>query len=181
MKSIYLFLTIICASNSFAQIGIRTPTAQISSNNSGWTFGGYAGLGGSFGRNSGTTVYITPRLGYKLTEDFEMGVAGNFSWNNSSYHSSTMLGVGPFANLYLGRVFYLTSQFQEYFINQRIKTTDQKHSSNEAALYLGAGYMQSLGGRTYMQIGAMYNVLYKEDQSIFDSGFIPQIGVVFGL
>lgn len=92
-----------------------------------------------------------------------------------------MLGVGPFANYYFSRSFFLSGMFQQFFIHQKNKTTDYKHSGDESALYLGGGYMQRLGDRTYMQIGAMYNVLYDRDNSYFGSGFIPNIGIVYGL
>ena len=39
--------------------------------------------------------------------------------------------------------------------------------------------MTRVGNNAYMQLGAMYNVLWKENNSIFSSGFV-QIGVVFG-
>jgi hypothetical protein len=41
--------------------------------------------------------------------------------------------------------------------------------------------MTRVGNNAYMQLGAMYNVLWKENNSIFSSGFVPQVGVVFGL
>jgi hypothetical protein len=41
--------------------------------------------------------------------------------------------------------------------------------------------MTKVGNNIYMQIGAMYNVLWKQNSSIFSSGFTPQVGVVFGL
>ena len=75
----------------------------------------------------------------------------------------------------------MSGVFQEYFFNQKNKVTQVKYSGDEAALYLGGGYLQRIGNQTYMQIGAMYNVLYKEDQSVFGSGFVPSVGVVFGL
>lgn len=162
-----------------AQIGT---SAQTSSADSKWTFGGYAGLGGSFGSGgSGTSLYISPRVGYKVTENLETGLAGSLTWSNSQYYSSTMIGVGPFANYYFSRNFFLSGMFQEYFIDQKNKVDNLKYSGNESALYLGGGYMQKLGERTYMQIGGMYNVLYKKDRSVFGSGFIPSVGIVFGL
>ncbi|WP_447951567.1 hypothetical protein [Chryseobacterium koreense] len=179
MKKILLFSLLVLGFILNAQIGGST---KIGNEDSKWTFGGYAGLGGSFGSGgSGTTVYITPRVGYMVSENFETGVAGNFSWSNSSYYSSTMIGVGPFVNYYFSRTFFLGGMFQEYFINQTNKVTDQKYSGNEAALYLGGGYMQRLGDRTYIQIGGMYNVLYNKDKSVFGGGFIPQVGIVYGL
>ena len=161
---------------AFAQIG-----TQLGGENSKWTFGGSAGLGGSFGSGGGTTVYLTPKVGYKLTNDFEAGLAGNFSWQNSDYFSSTIVGVGPFANYYIGRSFYLSSLFQQYFINTKDKYYDDKYSSDEAALFLGAGYMQNLGSGVYMQLGVMYNVLYDDQKSVFSSGLVPNVGIVVGL
>jgi len=92
-----------------------------------------------------------------------------------------MLGVGPFANYYFSRSFYISGNFQQYFVDQKDKIYNEKYNKDESALYLGAGYMQSIGNRAYMQMGIMYNVLYKENSSVFSSGFIPSIGVVVGL
>lgn len=157
------------------------PTAPKTSR---WTYGGYAGVGGLFAGNSnvgGTSIYFTPRGGYKVTEDLEVGVAGNLSWNNSKNFTSTMVGVGPFANYYFSRTFYVAGMFQQYFVNQKYKPTSTKTSFNESALYLGAGYLQHLGSRTYLQMGGLYNVLYKENRSVFGGAFIPNVGIVMGL
>lgn len=157
-------------------------TNNIGNENSKWTFGGSAGLGGSFGGNfGGTSIYLSPRVGYLLTENLEAGLATNFTWTNSRYFSATTIGVGPFANYYIARNFYLSGMFQEYFFNQKDKFNNQKFSGNESALYLGGGYLQKVGDRTFIQIGGMYNVLYKRNESIFGGGFIPSVGVVFGL
>lgn len=181
MKKNFLFVLFILAVSLQAQIGTNLPSAKIGGENSKWTFGGYAGLGGAFGNGGGTSLYITPRVGYKLTENFEVGAASNLTWNNSKYFSSTMIGVGPFANYYFSRSFFLSGMFQQYFINQKDKQTEQKYSTDESALYLGGGYMQRLGDRVYMQIGGMYNVLYDRDKSVFSGGFIPNVGIVYGL
>ena len=178
MKKILLLSMIISGFFLNAQIGTST---QIGGENSKWTFGGYAGLGGAFGNGGGVSLYVTPRVGYKVTENLETGLASNLTWANSKYYSSTMIGVGPFLNYYFSRNFYLSGMFQEYFINQKDKVNNLKYSADEAALYLGGGYMQRLGNRTYMQIGGMYNVLYKKDKSVFGGGFIPSVGIVYGV
>ena len=161
-----------------AQIGTST---KIGGENSKWTFGGSAGLGGAFGDGGGISLYLSPRVGYKLTENLETGLASNLTWSNSKYYSSSMIGVGPFMNYYFSRNFYLSGMFQEYFISQKDKVNNLKYSTDEAALYLGGGYMQRIGERAYMQIGGMYNVLYNKNKSVFGGGFIPSVGVVFGL
>lgn len=176
MKKLSAFLLLVASAFAFAQIG-----TQIGGENSKWTFGGSAGLGGSFGGNGGTSIYLSPRVGYKLAENFETGLAGNFTWTNSKYYSSNMIGVGPFMNYYIARNFYLSGMFQQYFFNQKDKYSHLKYSGDESALYVGGGYMQRIGNGAYMQIGGMYNVLYKKDESVFDGGFVPSVGVVFGL
>jgi len=155
---------------------------QSASSVSRWTFGGGASLGFSGGSSgTGTTIGISPRVGYLLTQDFEMGLAGGFSWGNSKYYSSTMLNVGPFANYYISRNFFIGAMFQEYFFTQKDKYYDAKYSGDEAAVYLGAGYLQNVGNHLYIQIGAMYNVLYDKNKSVFGSGFVPNFGIVYGL
>ncbi len=178
MKKFIFFLIITFTFNLNAQIGtsriVQTPESK-------WTFGGYAGLGGVFGNGGGVSIYLSPRVGYKLSENLETGLATNVTWSNSKYYSATTVGVGPFMNFYIARNFYLSGMFQEYFYSQKDKLNNLKYSGDEAALYFGGGYMQKIGEHSYMQIGGMYNVLYKENESIFGSGFIPSIGVVFGV
>ncbi len=182
MKKLLHCFTLVTATFCTAQLGTNIPNTKIGGENSKWTFGGNAGLGGAFGSNgSGTTLYITPRVGYKLMENMEGGVAGNLSWSNSKYFSSTTVGVGPFVNYYFGRNFFASTMLQEFFFNQNDKFNNFKYSGNETALYVGGGYMQQLGEHTYMQLGGMYNVLYNSNKSIFGGAFIPNIGIVYGL
>ena len=92
-----------------------------------------------------------------------------------------MFGVGPFANYYFARSFYVGANLQQYFINYKDKFYDYKVNEQETALYLGGGYMQRIGGNSFMQLGVMYNVLWKENSSVFSSGLVPNIGFVVGL
>ena len=178
MKKIIMLSLLSIGFSLHAQIGTSKSFGNAESK---WTFGGSAGLGGSFGTNGGTSIYVSPRIGYKVTENLEAGVTSNLTWTNAEYYSSNTIGVGPFINYYIARNFYVSGMFQEYFFNQKDKLTQIKYSGEEAALYVGGGYLQRIGDRAYMQIGGMYNVLYKKDQSVFGSGFVPSIGVVFGL
>ncbi|WP_379967322.1 hypothetical protein [Epilithonimonas sp. UC225_85] len=144
-----------------------------------WTFGG--GLGVGFGSNSYVNLQVSPRIGYKITEQLEGGLMGNVSWQTSDYYKSTMVGVGPFVNYYFGRSFFISGNLQQYFINSEEKYTGYKFDRDETALYLGGGYMQPLGNNAFAQFGLMYNVLWKDKTSIFSTGFIPSVGFVVGL
>ncbi|RKS96545.1 hypothetical protein [Chryseobacterium defluvii] len=176
MKKFIIPLMLIISGSIFSQVSIGT-TDQNSNNR--WTFGGGIGLG--FGSQSSFYLQASPRVGYRITNDLEGGVMGSVSWQTSDYYRSTMFGVGPFANYYFARSFYVGANLQHYFINFKDKYYDYKVNEEETALYLGGGYMQRIGNNSFMQIGIMYNVLWKENESVFSSGLIPNIGFVVGL
>ena len=142
-----------------------------------WTYGGNIGLSYTYGLG----VDISPRVGYKLTDDLELAAIVNGSLQHSEYYRSLSVSVGPALSYYIGRAAYVSTSYQHYFISQKHKTTDIKYNTEEDALYIGGGYMQNIGGNVYVQIGASYNVLYKKDKSIFSTGFIPNVGIVIGL
>ncbi|MBL1221629.1 hypothetical protein JET18_12325 [Chryseobacterium sp. L7] len=175
MKKFIIPLFILISGSLFSQVSIGASPE----NNNRWTFGG--GIGVGFGSQSSFYLQASPRVGYKLTEDLEGGVVGSVSWQTSDYYRSTMFGVGPFLNYYIARTFYVSANFQHYFINYKDKYYDYKMNEEESALYLGGGYMQRIGNNSFMQLGLMYNVLWKENSSIFSSGLVPNIGFVVGL
>lgn len=175
MKKFIIPLMLMLSGSLFSQVSVGTNSQE----NNRWTFGG--GIGVGFGSQSTFYLQASPRVGYRLTDDLEGGVVGSVSWQTSDYYRSTMFGVGPFANYYFARSFYVGANLQHYFINFKDRYYDYKVNEEETALYLGGGYMQRIGGSSFMQIGLMYNVLWKEDTSVFSSGLIPNIGFVVGL
>lgn len=174
MKKIFTLTLIMFSVLSFSQIAMSSGTQT-----NRWTFGG--GLGLAFGSNSYFNFQVSPRVGYKITEQLEGGIIGNVSWQKDDYYSSTMFGVGPFMNYYFARSFFVGANLQQYFINSKEKFSGYKYNTDETALYLGVGYMQSLGNNAFAQFGIMYNVLWKDSKSIFSSGFVPSVGFVVGL
>ncbi len=177
MKKLSFIIILLFTISLKAQVGVSLP----SHSNSKWVFGGYAGLSGLIGNSGGMTLHISPRAGYKVTQDLIAGIDGNFSWRSSKYVSSTILGIGPFVDYYFKRSFYSSANLRQYFINSKEKNTKYKYSSKETALNIGAGYVRRIGTSAYIQIGGTYNVLYNKNKSIFGSPFVPHIGIVFGL
>jgi hypothetical protein len=175
MKKFIIPLMLVISGSLFSQVSIGTGSQETNR----WTFGG--GIGVGFGSNSAFYLQASPRVGYKITDDLEGGVVGSVSWQTSDYYKSTMFGVGPFVNYYIVRSFYVGANLQQYFINYKDKFYDYKVNEQETALYLGGGYMQRIGSNSFMQLGLMYNVLWKENSSVFSSGLVPNIGFVVGL
>lgn len=167
-----------------SSVGFSQVTPSFSANyqnknaqNSQWTYGGNIGvsLGNSFG------VSLSPSVGYKITNDLEADASINYSLQSSKFATNSIFGFGPSVNYYLGRYAYTHASFRHYMLFQKIKDVKQNFSSNENALYIGAGYLQPLGKNAYLRLGASYNLLYQKGKSIFSNGFVPNIGVVFGL
>lgn len=143
--------------------------------------GASLGLGASFGGGgSNFSLGIAPRVGYLLNERTEAGLKVNASWQNSKYYASSLYGVGPYLHYYAFNQFYLSGSYEHYFLSQRDKYNDDRFSTDEPTLWLGAGYTIPLGGTMAMHLGASYNVLYKKNSSIFSSGFSPSMGFTFG-
>lgn len=175
MKKIIFLFGLLTSGIAFSQVAIGTNAGE----NNKWTFGGGIGLG--FGSNSYFSIGVSPRVGYKVTDDLEVGALGSLTIQSSDYYSSSLIGFGPFVNYYFARSFYASANLQHYFINYKDKIYDYKAHDNETALYLGGGYLQRIGNNSYLQLGLMYNILYKENNSIFSSGLMPNIGFVVGL
>ncbi|MCJ8152834.1 hypothetical protein MKJ01_03530 [Chryseobacterium sp. SSA4.19] len=175
MKKIIIPLFLCISGFVFSQAAVENS----GENSNRWTFGG--GIGFGFGSNNYFNLSAVPRVGYMLTNDLEGGILGSVSWQKSNAYSSTMFGVGPFLNYYIARTFFVSANYQHYFINYKDKIYDVKANTNEDALYLGGGYMQRIGNNSFLQLGLMYNVLWKENSSVFSSGLVPNIGFVVGL
>lgn len=175
MKKLIVPLFLLISGSVFSQMA----SDSLSGNRNRWTFGG--GIGVGFGSQSTFYLSASPRVGYRLTDDLEGGMTGSVSWQTSDFYRSTMFGIGPFVNYYIADMFYLSANYQHYFINYKDKFYDYRINNQEDALYLGGGYMQKVGNGSFIQIGLMYNVLWKENSSIFSSGLVPNIGFVVGL
>ncbi|MGP1478132.1 MAG: hypothetical protein ACTTJI_00420 [Capnocytophaga sp.] len=176
LSSILLFLAVIPLAMAQSP-NILSPEYQNSQSNP-WTYGGNIGLNYS---NYGLGLDFSPRLGYKITENLELAAVVNGSIHHTQYFRNLSASIGPSLSYYFGRVAYLNTSYQHYFISQKSKSTSQVYKTEEDALYIGGGYMQNLGGNVYMQIGASYNILWKQNKSIFNSGFIPNVGIIIGI
>jgi len=148
-------------------------TAQ-NNDNSFWDnvrFGGGFNVG--FGNNY-TTIAISPSAIYDFSDNFSSGLSVNYLYSKNKTYNSTANVYGasiislfdPFDGL------QLSTEFEELNIN--LNNGFNQNSYWNPALYFGAAYRS--GG---MSIGLRYDVLYKENKSIYSSALTPFFRVYF--
>ena len=178
MKKILLFIFSLTLSTlAFSQV------SQNQSIENNWRFGG--GLGLSFGNNSYFSFNISPSIGYMVANNFEVGGIAGYQYGKDDYYKQNLFNVGPYINFYPIENIFLRANYMYYTGKQKYENSSPFYNSvseidiDESALWLGAGYQSS--GPVRFQAGVMYNVLYKENESIFSSGLQPFMGVSIGL
>ncbi len=175
MKKI-LFLTFLLTLTSGA-IAQNIGNQPASSN---WRVGG--GLGLSFGSNDYFSFNVSPSLGYSLNTYTEAGVIGGYQYSKNNYFKSNLFNVGPYVNVYPIPELFLRANYMYYSGNEKTKKDiypQESYTVEENALWLGAGYQSP--GQVRFQVGVLYNVLYKENKSIFSSAWQPFAGINIGL
>src|SRR5690606_11083606 len=167
MKKIILLIALICSVNSFSQ------------ETSKWRVGGGIGLG--FGSGNRFSLAVSPSLGYENTPMLEAGATAGYQYAKNGSLKQNVFSFGPYVNFYPVKFLFLRTHFEHHFGSEKYINSmgeSKKYNFDESALWLGGGYRSS--GRVQFYGGLMYNVLYKEGESIFSSGFSPILGVSFG-
>ena len=178
MKKFLLFIISLTLSSAiYAQINQNQPI------NNNWRFGG--GLGLSFGNNSYFGFNISPSVGYMVANNIELGATAGYQYAKDDYAKLNLFNVGPYINFFPIENIFLRANYMYYSGKQKYNDRTLYYNNiyeatlDESALWLGGGYQSS--GPVRFQAGVMYNVLYKENESIFSSGFQPFMGVSIGL
>lgn len=154
------------------------------------------GVSATFGTY--TSLYLSPSLGYRLTDKWVVGGGYTymyFRWNqvynpstgnyqklpNNESYSSTTHGPNVFINFFPFNGFYTGVQYEilnhdvPYYVGQ-----NQYEEVNQwtSVLWLQAGISQKIGNNGYVQLGLKYNVLHDYD-SPYGTAWFPVIGFMF--
>ena len=153
-------------------------------------------VGGYFGLSLGSVysnVEISPIVGYRITDDFSMGVgiiyryysyeAFNFASGQNQRYSFSNWGARINAQYRLFNLIALGAEYQ-YITNDWLEGYDDlgnpvfdKKGVN--ILFVGGGITQKVGGNAFMYLMAYYDVL-QETYSPYSDNIIWRIGVSAG-
>lgn len=125
--------------------------------------------------NGYTTIGISPSAIYEISDKFAAGLGVSYLYSRQKFNDITHNVYGGSALVLYNPIkgIQLSSEFEELNVNENYKGT--KRSYWLPAWYMGAAYTM---GR-HAAIGVRYDVLYDEENSIYDSAFTPFVRVYF--
>jgi len=163
---------------------IAAPAAaqlSVSSGRDRWYFGGGVGVG--FG--DVTFVTVSPFAGYRVTDEFSVGVGLQYRYRNDDRFgrdlSTTDYGSTLFARYQLPGPFFVHGEY-EYLSYQYYNSRLDKARTGVSSLLAGGGISQPLGSNASFFAMALYNFSYSgySGPSPYSSPWVVRFGVGIG-
>ncbi|NND63661.1 MAG: hypothetical protein HKN48_10785 [Flavobacteriaceae bacterium] len=136
------------------------------------------GLGFGLSFVGGTNVSLAPNVIYNASEKFSfgMGVQGSYT-AIKDVQNTTTIGGNVIALYTPVKILTTLVEFTELNVSTKVDTPEGSEKDNfwDSALFLGAG----ININEKISVGAKYNVLYNEDESVYTSPVIPFVNISF--
>ncbi|MBI2271559.1 MAG: hypothetical protein HYU69_14535 [Bacteroidetes bacterium] len=177
-KIIVWFILLLCLSdlNAFAQDPIIKP-ANDTQKGFQWN---KVFVGGNIGAQFGsiTVVNISPIIGYRITERLAAGIGATYIYYNyrALRFSSSIYGASVFGRFYVLENIFAHAEYELLNVDSYDFPGTRTNIEN---IYVGGGFRQALGGRSYMTIMALWNI--NESKYSPYGNPIIRMGFSFGL
>tara|TARA_R100000935_G_C2807792_1_gene153544 strand:+ start:190 stop:744 length:555 start_codon:yes stop_codon:yes gene_type:complete len=135
-------------------------------------------FGTGFGLNfvGGTNIGFSPNLTYNFNKNLALGFGVQFNYNSiKEVQSTTSYGANSIFEYKPLLTIMTMLEFALLRVESKSDIDNSKRNFWDAALFIGAGYFIT----KKISLGAKYNVLYDEDESIYASPIIPFINIGF--
>ena len=139
-------------------------------------FGG--GLGLNFGTNS-TNITIAPSALYQPNEYIAFGPGLNYTFQKFGDFRSTLIGGSAIVLANPIDFLQLSGELEQLRVDQSIDGGVDPDAFWNTSLFLGAGYRLNIGGNSLGAIGIRYNVLFDDDDGIYEDAWQPFVRVYF--
>jgi hypothetical protein len=116
----------------------------------------------NFAVGTNTFINISPRIGYKITENFSAGLGGKFWYFSSrdffsnTRYSGSLYGGGVFARRNITDNLFLISEYE--VLNLGGLFSQPRQDFWQEFLFAGAGYQYRMGGALNLYVIAMYDI-----------------------
>jgi long-subunit fatty acid transport protein len=134
------------------------------------------GFGMSF--VGGTNVSLAPTLSYPLSQKVSVAAGVQASYTSIKDLQNTFTFGGSVMTLYTPvKILSLLAEFTQLNVTteKEVEDVTSKDSYWDSALFLGGG----INITEKISVGAKYNLLYDEDESVYTSPVIPFVNITF--
>lgn len=173
MKSVVGVILIFLSVQTWAQRDVNE--------NTGWGLKDRIYTGGGLALNGGTDGFgnryfyfaVNPIVGYMVTSKFSVG--SGVTWQRFAYTQPVKFnidqyGVSPFMRYNFDQLF----AYSEYnLINTPTFSSDERRNFDR--LLLGLGYTQPIGPRSAINLMALYDVIYDNQEGAFASPWVFRV------
>lgn len=144
-------------------------------------------VGGNLGLQIGTitSINISPTIGYLISNNLSAGIGGTYQYfrdrgwlrtANISY-STHIYGGSVFARYRITRAIFAHAEVEALNLDSRIGFMEQREESRfwEQNYFVGGGYRQALGPRTFLNLIVLYN--FNTNSVIYQQNPIFRFGI----
>ena len=160
--------------------GVNISYAQNSDNHE---MGSRFYVGGNFGVQLGTVtlIDISPLIGYRLTEKFNVGAGVSYQYYRDSRwgvpYETNIYGGRAFASYYIFRDIFAHAEYELLSLEAYDSQLNEFFRKNVHGLLVGGGYRQWVGQRLFMNIMVLWNLNETIDYPYNNPIFRVGIGV----
>lgn len=138
-------------------------------------------VGGNFGLQFGSVTYIdlSPMVGYRFTDKFTAGPGFTYRYlKYRGYEASSIYGGSFFARHLIGSQFFAQAQYESLSSEYLTFVNQEPYFKREwvSGLFIGGGLYQPLGRRGAVLLSAMYNLMYDNIKSPYNSPWVLNVG-----
>ena len=174
LRSIILIAAIMFYGNSFSQTTKTIETDSVNKEQKRLKFG--VGFGLNF--VGGTNISLSPNLTYKVSDKVSFGGGIQASYSAiKDFQNTTTFGANVLSIYSPVKKISMLLEFAQLRVITETETAQIKNKNKywDSALFVGAGFKVT----SKILIGAKYNVLYDENESVYTSAIIPFVNIAF--
>ena len=177
-RGLVLVLLVLSTNFAFAQTGNDVEGDKLSDR---VYFGGNLGL--QFG--TVTNIEVSPLVGYRFTDDFSAGLGITYiyfkrEFDNYEDFETNIYGYRFFARHNIQEQFYAQAEYENLSLEFFNALDGSSQRQWVPGAFVGGGYFTPLGRNAGFNIAALYNLLYDEDKSPYNSPWVFRIGLTMG-
>lgn len=144
-------------------------------------------VGGNLGLQFGTitNIEVSPLVGYRFNNKFSAGLGLTYIYFKQEIpgfedFESNIYGYRFFTRYNIQQQFYATAEYENLSLEFLNSTDLSIRREWVPGAFIGGGYFQPLGRRAGLNLSVLYNVLFDDQKSPYNSPWVFRVGITAG-